>query len=85
MNKNLLIGLAIGLGAYYLLTKVGKKKCPCEASQNTAITQPSEDQVFCEKQVDDKMKAMRFISSEASKEFRANSIADCLKNKAQQK
>lgn len=30
MNQKLILGLIIGLGAYYLIMKTGKKKCNCK-------------------------------------------------------
>ena len=39
MNKNLLIGVALGLTAYYFLFQHSKKKCNCQDAQVEPATE----------------------------------------------
>ena len=77
MNKNVIIGLAVGLGAYYLLFKYGKKKCECK--DELALPSDSSDKkTACEKQVEEGMKNIRFINEKAMAKYRQDAINDCM-------
>lgn len=79
MNKNLVIGLIVGLGVYVLFAKYRKKDCNC----NDELALPSDKegkQSACEKQVEAGMRNIRFISAEAMASYRENAIKDCLES-----
>ena len=78
MNKKLLLGLGIGLVAYYFLMRKGKGNCNCE--DELALPSDSADKrTACEKQADAGMKNVRFISAEAMARYRKGAIEDCMK------
>lgn len=84
MNKNLLIGLVVGLGAYYLLMKEGKKPCNCD-DELALPSDKSDKQTACEKQVEAGMANIRFISAEAMANYRKNAIKDCMEAPSKKK
>ena len=84
MNKKLLLGLGIGLVAYYFLMKKGKGGCNCdEAGAIEPAFEPTvetpEDKA-CREYAHSLSATMRFASPEASKAWHDATIAGCKKN-----
>lgn len=85
MNKNLLIGLGVGLVAYYLLFKHGKKPCSCndKSPEEMPEEQPetSKLQSECEADAIKQMSTIRFASPEARDDYKARFMRLCLAGK----
>ena len=81
MNKNLLIGVGVGLIGYYLLFKHGKKKCSCGGGSDKPSIEPAvmpTEQSKCEDLAMDRMKTMRFASPEARDAWKADFVKNCM-------
>tara|TARA_R110000850_G_scaffold209048_2_gene335090 strand:+ start:1142 stop:1420 length:279 start_codon:yes stop_codon:yes gene_type:complete len=76
MNKKLLIGLGVGLVAYYFLMKKGKAGCECEKGviEPDLKTQSDTD---CEAHVNTLTKTMRFGSPEQRDAFVEKQMEIC--------
>tara|TARA_R110000850_G_scaffold209048_2_gene335089 strand:+ start:854 stop:1111 length:258 start_codon:yes stop_codon:yes gene_type:complete len=81
MNKKLLVGLGIGLIAFYFLMKKGKGGCGC--TDDLALPSDSLDKrTACEKKTEAGMKNLRFISAELMVKYREDAIKDCMSESA---
>lgn len=75
MNKNLLIGVGVGLIAYYLLFKHGKKKCTCNDQLPADI-----DLIKCTDIADERMRTTKrtFKDDVQRQNYRQHLIDECL-------
>ena len=80
MNKKLLIGLGVGLVAYYFLMKKGKGKCNCQEAIQVEPTAETPEDKMCREHAQKLASTMRFASPEASKAWFDDTIAGCKKN-----
>lgn len=89
MNKKLLIGLTVGLVAYYFLMMRGRKKCDCQSDG----VEPKEDlknqeedlknqknYQFCKQYAETNAGKIAFIDDKARQQFIANLTENCIKN-----
>lgn len=72
-NKNLILGIILGLGAFLLYDNLGKRE--------PKLKERKADKYICEKKVIDDLKSMMFINSEAKENYKKKALKACLESK----